>query len=347
MKRILLALMGICLFIGSAHASKYKKIEKIFPAVKNLKIESKYGKIKIKHWEKNEIRFEILISVDGSSDTKNETIADNISVDFTKGDHQLVAQTVLGDFFTFKKLTNSLFNKGKIKINYTVQLPSSVNLDIVQRNGSVFMDSHDGNIRLDLSNGSFTAQDLSGENKFKVAGSNFQVNSLGNSEIDFANAHVSIQEAEKLSGESRDSEIEIHAIDNLNIKSARDKFNIKEIEYLYGSSNFSKFEIAQMGGEIDFELKFGHLNVFNINNLFSFIKLDSKYGNIGLSFMQGCQMDYEINHKSVKFNNSTDFTLSNQATADKKTFVAKGKIGSKKAISNLNIRANNCKIRLE
>ena len=347
MNRIFFALMGICLFISTAQGSKHKKIEKIFSAVENLKIEAKYGKIQIKHWEKNEIRFEILISVEGSSDTKNETIADNISVDFTKGDHQLLAKTVLGDFFTFKKLSNSLFNKGKIKINYTVQIPTDVNLDLVQKNGAIFLDDHKGNMKVDLSNGSFTAQDLSGENKFTITGSTFQVNSMSDSEIEFANSHVNIQNAAKLSGESRDSEFSIHAIDNLNIKSARDKFDIKEIEYLYGSSNFSKFEIAQMGGEIDFDLKFGHINVFNINNLFSFIKLDSKYANIGLSFMQGCQIDYEINHKSVKFNNSTDFALTNKETADKNTFVAKGEIGSKQAISKLNIRANNCKIRLE
>ncbi|PCH71608.1 MAG: hypothetical protein COC06_01355 [Bacteroidales bacterium] len=102
-----------------------------------------------------------------------------------------------------------------------------------------------------------------------------------------------------------------------------------------------------MGGEIDYDQKFGHINVFNINNMFSFVKIDSKYGDIGLSFMESSQIDYEINHKSVKFDNSKDFTLSNQATANKKTFVAKGRVGDKKAFSKLNIRANNCKIRLQ
>lgn len=346
--RIILSLLSICLFLGSANAAtKSKKIEKTFKAGESVKIESKYGKIQIKHWDKAEVGFAIEISANGSDDEKSQTMLDNISIDFTEGETQLYAKTIFGDFFSLKKLTNSLFNKGEISINYTVQMPNTTQLEIVQKNGSVFMDNHQASVKIDLDNGNFTAQDLNGENNLKFVGATVKIENLGNSGLDAANSKISIENAAKLTGESRDSEFAIHSIDNLNIKSARDKFDIKEVEYLYGTSTLSKFEVSQVGSEIDFDLKLGHLNVFNINNLFSFVKIDSKYGDVGLSFMEGCQMDYEINHKSVKFDNSNFFTLSNQATADKNTFVAKGKIGEKKAISKLSIRANNCKIRLQ
>ncbi|MBL4560674.1 MAG: hypothetical protein JKX79_06770 [Labilibaculum sp.] len=348
MRRLLFALISICFFVGSANAiTKHKKIEKTFKAGENLKIESKYSKIQIKHWDKAEIKFEILISVEGSNEEKTKKMVDNITIDFTEGEAQLSVKTVLGDFFSLKKLTNSLFNKGKIKIKYTVQLPSTINLDLIQKNGDIFMDSHNGNISLDLTSGNFTAQNLKGENNFTITGCTFKVKDVNNAKLKVANSKVNIENAEKLSGESRDSEFTIGVADNISMTSARDKFNIKELEYLYGSSNFSKIEISQMGGEIDYDQKFGHINVFNINNMFSFVKIDSKYGDVGLSFMEGSQIDYEINHKSVKFDNSNDFTLSNQATANKKTFVAKGRVGDKKAFSKLNIRANNCKIRLQ
>lgn len=347
MYRILLALISVCLISGTVTAAKHKKIDKTFKPVENLKIDAHHGKIQIKTWDKNEIHFEVLISVDGSNESKNETMADNINIDFTEGGQQLVAQTVLGDFFSLKKLSNSLFNKGKIKISYTVQMPASVNLEIIQKNGDVFMDDHNAKFSLDLTGGNFTANTLNGENKLKISNVNLKINQLANTELDAAGSELKIENADKITGESRDSEYNIQVIDNLNIKSSRDKFDIKEIETLYGISNFTKFEIAQLGNEVDYELKFGHINIFNVNNMYSFIKLDSKYGHIGLSFMQGCNIDYEINHKSVKFDNSNDFTLTNEETADKNTYVAKGKIGTKNSISKLNIRANNCKIRLE
>lgn len=348
MKRLLLVFLSVCFIVGSANAiTKHKKIEKTFKAGDNLRIESKYSKIQIKHWDKPEIKFEVLISVEGSDEEKTKKMANNITIDFTEGDQQLQAKTILGDFFSFKKLTNSLFNKGKIKIKYTVQMPASVNLEIIQKNGDVFMDNHDGNLTLDINNGNFTGQNLKGENYFAITGCTFKAKSLGDSKLKVANSKLNIENANKLSGESRDSEFIIKVADNLSITSARDKFDITELEYLYGSSSLSKFEISQLGGEIDYDIKFGHLNVFNINNMYSFIKIDSKHGNVGLSFMEGAQIDYEINHKSVKFDNSRDFDLKNEPTADKKTFVAKGRVGSKKAFSRLNIRANNCKIRLQ
>eukprot|EP01029_Cantina_marsupialis_P022892 TRINITY_DN561_c3_g1_i1.p1 TRINITY_DN561_c3_g1~~TRINITY_DN561_c3_g1_i1.p1 ORF type:complete len:349 (+),score=22.99 TRINITY_DN561_c3_g1_i1:155-1201(+) len=348
MNRLVLSLLSICLlFSANESFAKSKKIEKTFKAVENLKIDTHYGKLQIKPWDKNEIHFDVRIMVDGSNEEKNQTTLDNINIDFTEGDQQLVAQTVLGDFFSLKKLSNSLFNKGKIKITYTVQLPANTKLELIQKNGDIFMDSFQGQLTADHSNGNFTAQNLDGENNLKLSNVKFKANNLANSTIAVSGSEIRIANADKLSGESRDSEYNIDVVDNLNIKSTRDKFDIKEIEYLYGASSFSKFEIAQMGGEIDYELKFGHINIFNINNMFSFIKLDSKFADIGLSFMEGCQMEYEINHKAVKFDNSADFNLVNKETADKKTFVAKGKIGDKKTFSKLTIRANNCKMRLQ
>ncbi len=348
MRRLIFILMSIFLFVGSVNAiTKEKKIEKTFKAGENLKLESKYSKVQIKQWDKNEIKFDVAIRVEGSNEEKIAKMLDNINIDFTEGEKQLHAETVLGDFFSIKKLTNSLFNKGKIKINYTVHVPANVNLDLVQKNSDVFMENHDGNINLDITGGSFTAQNLNGENSFTITACTFNAQNLSDSKLVVANAKLTIENAEKLSGESRDSEFKIQVIDNLNIKSARDKFDIKEIEYLYGSGNFTKIEISQMGGEIDYDLRFGQINVFNINNMFSFIKIDSKHGHIGLSFMEDCQIDYEINHKSVKFDNSADFKLSSKSTSNKNTFVAKGRVGSKKAFSKLNIRANNCKMRLQ
>lgn len=348
MRQFIFVLLSIFLSVGSANAiSKQKKIEKTFKAGENLKIDSKYSTIQIKNWDKNEIKFEVLISVEGTNEEKTEQMLTNINIDFTEGEKQLQAKTVFGDFFSFKKLSNSLFNKGQIKIKYNVLVPANVNLDLVQKDSDVFMDNHNGNVILDLTNGNFTAQNLQGKNTFSLTGCTFKAEELAETKITIANSKITIENADKLSGDSHDSEFRIQAIDNLNIKSARDKFDIKEIEYLYGTSSFSKFEISQLGGEIDYDLKFGQINVFNINNMFSFIKIDSKHANVGLSFMEGCQIDYEINHKSVKFDNGADFTLSSKASANRNTFVAKGRIGDKKAFSKLNIRANNCKIRLQ
>ena len=348
LKITLLAILSIGLNIQSKAETKTKQITKTFSATTNLKIDTRYSRVEFKAWDKNEIKFEIEISVESSKVEKAQTILNNITIDMTEGDDLIIAKTIFGDFFTFKKLSNSIFNKGKIKINYTIYLPATTQLDLVQKNSRIFIANHSGNIKLDLYNCEFTAENLSGKNDFELRSNTFlKIGLINEVNIDAGGSEINIEEANTITGNSRDSKYKLGVIDNLNIKSSRDKFEIKEIESLYGSSNMSKFDISYLGGEVDYDINFGHLYIFNIDYMFGFIKLDSKFGNLGLSFSSKCNFNYEINYRAVRFNKTSAFNLEANKSMNGKKAISKGKFGSKKAISKLTIRANNCKLKLE
>jgi len=346
-KIALMILISLGLSTHSKAEIKKKQVSKSFRASSNLKVDTRHSRVEFKAWDQNRIKFEVEISAESNSYEKAQTMLDNISIDLTEGDDLLIAKTVFGDFFGLKKLSNSIFNKGKVKINYTIFLPASTQLDLVQKNCRIFIAHHTGNIKLDLSSGEFTAEKLSGENSFDIGGSYLKIAEINTADIDIRNAEINIENATKISGESRDSKYKLGSIDNLNIKSDRDKFDIKEIESLYGSSNLSKFDISHLGSEIDYDISFGHLFIFDVDYLFSFVKLDSKFGNLGLSFSNDSNFDYEIKHRAVKFDKTDAFDLESNKTMDGKTSISKGKFGSKKAISKVNVRANNCKMKLE
>jgi len=344
----LLTIICLGLSIYAKAEIKTKKVNKTFRASSNLKVDTRYSRVEFKAWDKNSIKFEVEISAESKSYEKAQTMLDNISIDFTEGDDLLIAKTVFGDFFTFKKLSNSIFNKGKVKINYTVYLPAKTQLDLVQKNSRIFIANHSGRIKLDLSNCEFTAENLSGKNDFELRSSSFlKIGKINEINLDSGGSEINIEEAKMITGDSRDSKYNLGVIDNLNIKSSRDKFEIKEIESLYGSSNMTKFDISHLSGEVDYDINFGHLFIFNVDYMFEFVKLDSKFGNLGLSFNSKSNFNYEINHRAVKFDKTSDFDLESNKTMDGKKAISKGKFGSKKAISEVNIRANNCKLKLE
>jgi len=348
LKITLLTLICIGINIQVKAETKTKKITKTYSATTNLKIDSRYSRVEFKAWDKNEIKFDIAISAESNKAEKAQTMIDNITIDLTEGDDLIIAKTVFGDFFTFKKLSNSIFNKGRVKVDYTIYLPAKTQLDLVQKNSRTFIANHSGNIKLDLSSCEFTAENLKGENDFDLRSNSFikigQVNKLN---LNVAGSEINIEEASKITGDSRDSKYKLGVIDNMNIKSSRDKFEIKEIESLYGSSSLSKFDISNLGGEIDYDISFGHLYIFNVDYMFSFVKLDSKFGNLGASFSSKCNFNYEINHRAVKFDKTSAFDLESDKRMDGKKAISKGKFGSKKASSKVDIRANNCKLKLE
>jgi hypothetical protein len=347
LKITLLTILIIGLNIQAKAEIKIKNITKTYSASSNLKLDTQYSRVEFKTWEQDDIKFEIEISAESSKADKAQRMLDNITIDMTEGDDLIIAKTVFDNFFGLKKLSNSIFNKGEIKISYTIYLPATTQLDLVLKDCRTFIANHSGNIKLVVASGEFTAENLSGENNFDISGSYIKIAEINTVDIDIRNSEINIEEASKISGDSRDSQFKLGSVDNLNIKSDRDKFDIKEIESLYGSSTLSNFDISYLGGEVDYDINLGHLYIFNVDYMFAFIKLDSKFGNLGLSFNSKSNFDYEINHRAVKFDKTSDFDLDSNKTMDGKKAISKGKFGSKKVISEVNIRANNCKLKLE
>ena len=347
LKITLLTIICLGLNMQSKADIKKKQVSKSYTTSSNLKLDTRYSRVEFKTWEKDEIKLDVEISAESSKADKAQTIIDNITIDMTEGEDLLIAQTVFGDFFKFRKLSNSLFNKGKVKIDYTIYLPATTQLDLILKDCRTFIAHHSGNIKLDITSGEFTAEKLSGENNFDIGGSYIKIAEINTVDIDIRNSEINIEEASEISGDSRDSQFKLGSINNLNIKSDRDKFDIKEIESLYGSSSLSKFDINYLGSEIDYNISFGHLFLFNIDYLFSFVKVGSKFGNLGFSFNSKANFDYEINHRAVKFDKTSAFDLKSDKSMDGKKTISKGKFGTKKASSKVKIRANNCKLKLE
>lgn len=348
LKITFLSLFSLCISLVVNAETKTKTVSKTYSACSNIKVDTRYSRVEFKAWDKDKIKFDIEISAESNKAEKAKTMLDNITIDMTEGEDLIIAKTVFRDFFSLKKLSNSIFNKGKIKVNYTIYLPSKTQLDLVQKDSRTFIANHSGNIKLDLNYSEFTAENLSGKNDFEIRSNSFlKIGKINEVDLNISGSEINIEEANKITGDSRDSKYKIGIIDNMNIKSSRDKFDIKEIESLYGSSSLSKFDISHLGGEIDYDINFGHLFIFNVDYMFEFVKLDSKFGNLGLSFNSKSNFNYEINHRAVKFDKTSAFDLESNKTMDGKKAISKGKFGSKKAISEVKIRANNCKLKLE
>lgn len=348
-KLLVVTLLGTLLMAGSTMAAtKEKEIKNKFDINKNLhlKISNRYGKVQIKTWDKDQAQFRINISVESKTGEKAKKMLENINVDFTKGSTYINAETILGDFFTMRKLGNALFSGGKVNIDYMVIVPSYLKMQIIHKDGDLFMDSHSGELNIELSNGELTAHTFSGDSKIKLRSVKAKIDSLGVSNMDLGKTDLTIIEANKIVAESHDSHLNINSVETLSLRSSRDKVAIDQVEFLYGSSSMSKFEVNMLGDELKYDLKLGHMNIFSIHKLFNFIKVDSKFADLGLNFTQDSYLDFNIRHKSVKLSYPPKYDLSQKKTSERNTYITSGKYGKGKSVSEVNIRANNCKIKI-
>ena len=116
----------------------------------------------------------------------------------------------------------------------------------------------------------------------------------GHLNVSYSNLHI--LKAQKLSLESRSSNITIDEINELTLRSRRDKLILPRVRILKGDSYFSEFSILGLQDELDYIFRYGSLTIDNIMKNFSSVIINSEYTDLRLSFEKGSSYDIEITH---------------------------------------------------
>ena len=142
---LLVLLLPIFGFTADNPKEKYEKsttIKKEFKVNADalLKIKNKYGNVDIISWDKNTISIEVVITVNGSDENDVEKRLKDIYVEFDATSSEVSAKTIIE-----KSSSNwSWWGRNKrlnYKINYTVKMPITNNLDLEKTFGNPFLNS--------------------------------------------------------------------------------------------------------------------------------------------------------------------------------------------------------------
>jgi len=297
---------------GLLHAQSFtesKRIEKIFPITSSTSVEiiNKYGKIHILSWEKDSVGINIELTVKSDNLSKLNKIMNNIDFDFTTTDYYIIAETEFGKkynslFENIKNLAESLIpTDNVVEINYTVQVPGSIELKINNKYGDVYIDNHAGNLRLNISNGDLKVNELTGNAVINVENGDGVINSILKGKLDIAYSDFEIKEAGKINLFCRSSRIDIGLIDDLTLNSRRDKLFIDKMSKISGETYFSDVYIYDLSNDLNLTLKYGSLNMESIREGFSFLNINSNYTDLNLTVDPGCSYLVDINHTNAEF----------------------------------------------
>ena len=133
----------------------------------------------------------------------------------------------------------------------------------------------------------------------------------------------------RLTTSSCDGQFE--SIDKLNIRSNSGTMKIGDIEELIGSSSYTKYEIQDLANVMDMDMKWGEMNIRNIQLLFSEIRLKGSFTKVGLTFEKDAGYHLEIKHnKSLKMDLPGQMELEERPTAERNTTIGTKFIGNTK-----------------
>ena len=145
--------------------TKQKDFTKTYPigtAVVSLR--NQFGKMEIKHWDKNEVKVEAKILVSTQEDTYASNLLDMVQI----------VEKINSDTISFKTQIGEE-NKGwstnqsnKMSIDYIVYLPAHAKLKAYNSFGSLEIGDHIGEADIQSSHGSLTAGNLTNAKSLKI-----------------------------------------------------------------------------------------------------------------------------------------------------------------------------------
>lgn len=171
--------------------TKQKNFSKTHPigsAVVTLK--NQFGKMEIRHWEKNEVKLEATILVSTQEEAYANTLLDMIQVVEKAGTDTISFTTQFGD----ENKGWSTNQSNKMSIDYIVYLPASAKLKAHNSFGPMQIGNHNGEADIQSSHGSLTAGDLANIKSLKVSFSKAKIGKLGKTEADFRHSSIDIEE---------------------------------------------------------------------------------------------------------------------------------------------------------
>jgi hypothetical protein len=299
---VLAILMAAGMFARAQTYSESQKIVRSFSAGSETRLDlsNKYGTVHIIPWKKDSVHIDIDLFIQSSSASKLEKLKRNVDFEFSDTRYYIIANTIFGskggNFFSdLKDLGGTIIpSKNDVKIDYTVHVPSHININITNKYGDIYIDDMKGSVSVNLSNGDIKANSLTGESNISLNFGNGIINELSNSRLNIAYADIDIQSAGQLNIESKSSKIRIREVDILKTLSKRDKYSIGRINNLFGESWFTDIWISKLGEEINYTPKYGAIKVDSIPVEFSFININTEFTDLNLVFNRSASYQLEI-----------------------------------------------------
>ena len=273
---IAISLMAIILTSFAWNRDKVnKRIEKSFPITADdiVHIENKYGKIVVENWSKNEVSFDILVEVEGGSESKAKDKLDNIKVEFAQSGDKISAVTVIDDGWSWW----SWGGKTKYNINYLVKLPAANNLELEMDYGNITLADRTAPLTsINLDYGNVKGGTVTGELHLDMDYSNAHFHKASRLKVNMDYSDFQIMEANDAIVRMDYSDVNIERSERLDLKGDYSDAHLGIIDKFAFAGDYTDIVADQLG---DTEIRADYTDV-EIDRLCGRIESRSDYGSL-------------------------------------------------------------------
>jgi hypothetical protein len=318
-------LLIFLLFPGrsAAHDDCTKVIKKEYTVNPDAQVlfDNKFGQIHINNWDKNLVSIEIRITVGAASLEKAQKLLDLVNIESEGTPSYVQTRTVIGKSFSDNK---------KLSVDYTVNMPSTVMLNLTNKFGDTFLNELSGKGNFDISYGNIEINKLmNSDNVININFGKGDIHYITGAMISLKYSEMKLEYAGSLYVDSKFSNLEGNKIVSLSLVLEGGKLDLENTSVITGKSKFTDLSLSHLDKKIDLDIQYGNCDVGQVSPDFTLISIRNKYGNVSVNIPSGtsytldadlkfCDLDFPEDQATFTQKITTNTSKSFRATMGKK-----------------------------
>ncbi len=285
-----------------------KEYHEEFDATKNttLTLKNQYGSIDVQNCDNQKIKIDVVVVVKHSNPDKAKKMRDYIDVKFSSDGNSVKAETQIDDRSLNRR------NDNDFEINYTVQMPKEVNLDLYNKYGHVSIDEVAGLASIDVKYGKLTINKLSRGNvkplnTVKLAyasGSSIMECNWLKANIKYSG--LSIEKAKAFVGYTSYMKLSINEASSVVIEGKYDGYTFGILSNLVINTIYSNIKADELTRKLEADTRYTGATIKYMPPGFEGININSRYGTyrIGIDENASYKLDGEAGYSKIYYHDT-------------------------------------------
>lgn len=269
---------------------------------------NKFGNVDIIDWDQEKITIDVLVSVEHSNKTTAEKMLEYINVEFSQSGDEITAKTVFDERFSRDSWSRGKNGK-KFSIDYTVNMPRDLKLNLSNKYGDTFVNELTGEALIEIKYGNLKANkiirgDIKPLSKVVLAYGKGYIEEVDWLKLDVKYCHrFELNQAKALVVMSGYSKVYVGKASSIVVDSKYDNFTIGEVNNFVTESSYTGYKLEKVNNKLILNNKYGNCEVIAISKTFEQIEIDSKYGNVtlGIDPEASYQIDGDAGYGKISF----------------------------------------------
>ncbi len=309
-KKFNILLLGVLLGLTPVLTNAQNEVEKEYHEeystadYSKLILENKYGNVDIQNWDSPSIKIDVIIKVEHSNEDRAQKMLDQIHVKFDTDGKSVKAETVIDDRFRSNNGNNSF------EINYAVQIPRDLDLELSNRYGHAFLDELSGHAQLEIRYGKLTVNKLT-RGKIKPLNAVSLAYASGSSigECNWLKASIKyssldIEKAKAFVGYTSYMKLSIEEASSVVIEGKYDNYRFGKLSNLVVNSSYSDISVDELSEKLEADTRYSSCKIEYMPPSFESINIESSYGSgykIGLDEKASYELDAEASYGKISY----------------------------------------------